>query len=270
VIRGVAGLKVEPKPNFIFFHQANWPLFESAEKHRHRGSLVIGNGLALVNGLNLYRAKNLIPDFTQEMDISQHQEEHQTLLTAHARWWQTVGKALHDPRAFDVGRKDNAPTKLTALDWRASKIVDTEGQSPNSIPMIFQQDLLAILEGLKNKPDYHQTFPAYSGSWSVNILRSGRYKITASLLPKDTQDPAHKTLMKLQGGVAHIRLGGNLAKLNLIKGATAITVQTDADAGITDLECWFTGQLALTRELGAFFVEIERVGDKKFDFKAKP
>ena len=30
------------------------------------------------------------------------------------------------------------------------------------------------------------------------------------------------------------------------------------------------GPYILERELGAFFVEIKRVGDKKFDLKAKP
>ncbi len=96
-----------------------------------------------------------------------------------------------------------------------------------------------------------------------------RSKITASLLPKEATKPEEKTLAKLLGGQAFIQLGRNKVQLNLLKGASAVSVLVDADAGVTDLECWFTGQLALERELGAFFVEIQRVGDKKFDLKAK-
>ena len=263
------GVKVNAESDFRFFHYANWPVTESAEKNRHRGSLVIGNGLALVDGLSLYRATHLMPDLNQPLDLAENQQAHRKLLTEHAQWWQVAGKALHDTRAFEVGKRDGNAVLLTALDWRVTKIIDAEGKSPNSSAMVYQDDLLAILGGLKNNPEYKETFPAYSGSWSVNIMRPGRYKITASLLPKDTKNAAYKELMKLTGGTASIRLGRNVAQLKVIKGATAVTLQTDADAGVIDLECWFTGQLALTRELGAFFVEIERVGDKKFDLKAK-
>ena len=262
------GVNVKKESEFLFFHQANWPLGESPEKYRHRGSMVHGMGHCLVDGLMLFPADSLTSDLVEHMDIAKHQKEHRILLTAHGRWWRLAGKALHDQRAFDVGGKE--VVKLTAQDWRGSKVISTEGKSPSSVPMVYRADLLAILEGLKNNEEYKATFPAYSGSWAVNMKRPGRYKITASLLPRDTQSPEQKALMKLQGGTAHIRLGGNVVQLRLIKGATSISIQTDADAGIHDLECWFTGQLALTRELGAFFVEIERVGDKKFDLKAEP
>ena len=269
LICDMVGLKVSSKSAFRFFHYGNWPVTESAERNRHRGSLVIGEGLALVNGINLYRAKGFAADLVQPLDLVEHQQMHRQLLTAHGQWWQLAGKALHDTRAFDVGQHDGRVVRLSALDWRASKIIDVNGESPNSMAMVYQDDLLAILGGLKNNPKYKDEFPAYSGSWAVNITRSGRYKITASLLPSDTANGQYKELMKLAGGTAFIRLGGNVAQLKVMKGATSVTLQMDADAGIIDMECWFTGQLALTRELGAFFVEIERVSDKKFDLKAK-
>lgn len=265
----ITGIEVKEKFNITFFHHANWPVHESPEKNRHRGSLILGDGLALIDGLNLYRAQDFTPDLSNKLDISEHQKEHQALLTAHAQWWKTAGGNLHQPRAFDVGGEGGKALQLTALDWRTTKIIGSVNGRPTSPAMVYQKDLLAILAGLKNDPDYKNKFPAYSGSWSVNIKRAGRYKVTASLLPREGIKAGDKDLMKLEGGSAHIRLGENVATLRLEKGATAITLQTDADAGVTDLECWFTGQLALTRELGAFFVEIERIGDKKFDLKAK-
>ena len=140
------------------------------------------------------------------MDIEQHQQEHAELLTAHAQWWQTARRALNDSRAFDVGKEDDVSVKLTAQDWRPSRIISLDGKSPSSVPLIYQADLLAMLEGLKTKPEYKETFPAYSGSWSVNITRAGRYKITASLLPADLKDPKQRSLMPLEGGTAHIKL----------------------------------------------------------------
>ncbi|MBT8038518.1 MAG: hypothetical protein KJO21_13355 [Verrucomicrobiae bacterium] len=270
---GLVGLleNVRPSsPDYRVFHKANWPPNEPPEKYRHRGSLVIGQGHALVDGLQLFPATpNLEPDLSRPLDIAAHQALHAKLLTQHARWWQKARKALHDPRAFRVGEEDGKPTRLTALDWRPSKIIHQDGTLPASQPLVYQKDLVAILHGLTDQK-YRESFPAYSGSLSVNITRPGRYQMTARLLPAEAQKPEEKPLAQLQGGRAFFRLGGNQIQLRLQKGASAVSVFTDADAGVTDLECGFTGQLALERELGAFFVEIKRVGDKKFDLKVKP
>ncbi|MFK7911938.1 MAG: hypothetical protein AB8F34_15255 [Akkermansiaceae bacterium] len=258
-----------PPLTFRVFHKANWPVGESPDKHRHRGSLVVGKGHALVDGLELYPAtKEMLPDLTKPLDISKHQKLHAEMLTAHAKWWLKARPALHNPRSFDVGQKDKIPARLTAMDWRPSKTIHADNTSPSSQPVVYQKVVLDLLKGLQNEK-FRQDYPAHTGSWSVNILRPGRYQITASLLPTEI-DAERKKLARLRGGRAFIRLGKNLVQLQLTKGATTVTVKTDADAGVTDLECWFTGQLALERELGAFFVEIQRVGDKKFDFEAKP
>ena len=258
----------QEEPEFRIFHQANWAVNETPDRQRHRGSLVVGKGYALVNGLELYPAtKEMLPDLSKPLDIAEHQKLHGEMLMAHSEWWAKARPALYDPRPFLVGEKDGIVTKVTALDWRPSKTVRTDGKSPSSQPMVYQKDVLGVLNGLQNKK-YRNDYPAHSGSWSVNIERPGRYQITASLLPLHIDDE-QKKLAKLRGGRAFVRLGGNLVQLQLVKGATSVTVQTDADAGVTDLECWFTGQLAVERELGAFFVEIKRVGDKKFDLKAK-
>lgn len=257
------------QPDFRIFHQANWPVHESPDKYRHRGSLVVGKGHALVDGLQLYPAtKEMLPDLNKPLDIPKHQELHAEMLAVHAKWWAKARPALHNSRPFAVGKEDEVPVKLTALDWRPSKTIHDDGSSPSSQPLVYQKDLLAILEELQDE-EYRQNYPARSGSWSLNIEKPGRYQITARLLPSDIDDE-RKKLAKLRGGRAFVRLGRNLVELQLTKGASSVTVKTDADAGVIDLECWFTGQLALERELGAFFVEIQRVGDKKFDFEAKP
>jgi len=267
VILGVESQKIGP---YFFYHNGNWPLTDSPEKYRHRGSLVMGEKFALADGLKLYPILDpLVPDLKHPLDLAEHATEHQTLLKAHGGWWSRASKAIHNPRPFSVGEKDQQVVTLTALDWRPTKILHKDGSALASDPMVYRSRLLATLRGIRDNEDYKESFPAYSGSWSVKIVRAGRYKITARLLPKDGVDPSDEALAKLQGGQAHIKLGRNEVQLKLMKGATSVSVLLDADAGVTDLECWFVGQLALERELGAFFVDVERVGEKKFELNLK-
>ena len=264
------GIKQQIAFNYIFYHQGNWPLTESPEKHRHRGSTVLSKDFALVDGLQLYPIQqSRISD--EALDLGEHAEQHKQLLSAHAVWWQRASKAINNPRPFDVGVENSEPTHLTALDWRPTKIAHKEGYGIGiaSQAMVYEETLLATLRGLNDNEEYKLSFPAYSGSWSVAIRRPGRYKITARLLPNSGIRTEDQRLAKLQGGYAHIQLGSNKVQLQVMKGAASVSAFIDADQGTSNLECWFVGQLALERELGAFFVEIERVGDKKFDFEAK-
>lgn len=269
LIQWVGGKGVQKSP-YVFYHQGGWPLTDSAEKYRHRGSIVLGEKWALADGLKLFAmAGDMRPDKNHPMDLGAHVEIHEELLKAHGQWWQKAGKAIHHPRPFAVGEEDDPVVTLTALDWRPTKILHKDGSALASEPMVYQDRLLATLRGLRDNEAYKQSFPAYSGSWSVYITRAGRYRITARLLPKNGVPARDRDLAKLQGGEAHIKLGRNEVRLKLVKGATSVSVLVDAEAGVIDLECWFVGQLALERELGAFFVEIERVGEKKFELDVK-
>lgn len=262
------GMKNQPVSDDVFYHQGNWPLTESPEKHRHRGSVVLSEDFALIDGLELFAIQSSkISD--EPLDLEEYADQHQKLLSAHARWWQRASRAINNPRPFDVGLENETPVHLTAFDWRPSRILHQEDSEIASQPMVYEETLLATLRGLKDNEEYKLSFPAYSGSWSVAIRRPGRYKITARLLPDTGIKDEDQRLAKLQGGYAHIQLGSNKVTLQVMKGATSVSAFIDAEQGATNLECWFVGQLALERELGAFFVEIERTGEKKFDLKAK-
>ena len=263
-----AGIKDQLTPPYTFYHQGNWPLTDSPEKYRHRGSVVLSENFALVDGLELYPIKKSKIS-VEALDLDEYANQHKKLLSAHANWWQRAGKAINNPRPFDVGIENGKPVHLTAFDWRSTKIQHKEGYGIASQPMVYEEALLATLRGLNDNEGYKLSFPAYSGSWSVAIRRPGRYKITARLLPNSRIQPEDQRLAKLQGGYAHFQLGSNKVRLQVMKGATSVSAFIDANQGTSNLECWFVGQLALERELGAFFVVIERIGDKKFDFEAK-
>lgn len=268
VLDVLLGNQITPKLDYTFYHKACWPLEDAPEKYRHRNSMVIGKKMALIDGLQLYPLDaNGNPDLSQPLDLAENVKEHQALLMVYGQWWKRCRESLVNPRPFLVGKKGQGKVLLTVLDWRPSKIIKKNGGSPISIPETSMSDLRSIVRALQSNEKYRQSFPAYSGSWSVNISGPGRYKITASLLGREG---SLLNSPRLQGGRAHLRLGSNELQLRIMKGATSVSASVDADSGVMDLECWFTGQLALERELGAFYVEIERVGDKKFNLKSQP
>lgn len=255
VIDGDREISVIPT-KYHFFHRANWPAEDTTEKYRHRDSLVVGDGFALVDGLSLYRSNDSFePDLSKPLDITAHSRIHSEMLLAHSQWWGGAKDALDSKRSITV----RGITKLTVKDWSGSNIVYQGDGAPSLKPIVAREDLLGLLKGLKD-PQYKERVPPYSGSWSVKLTEAGRYKITARLLP----EVLGAELSKLEAGRAFVQLGPNKAQLSVQKGTTSVSVKLDSEAGVFDLECWFIGQLALERELGAFYVEIERVGDKKY------
>jgi hypothetical protein len=255
-------------PVYEIYHQMHWSLDEPVEKFRYRGAMIQRDGYVLIDGLQLYRADEQGGiHWEKPLDLAKNAQVHQELLMAYGTWWSKVYSAVRNPRSFPVGERDYEKLELTALDWRASKIILKNGGSPSSKPPVSLAVLRDQMLALKNNEEYREGFPSYSGSWSVRIKRPGRYKIKASLLPTRASE---KPVYHLRKGTAHVRLGKREAQLRLMEGSSVITVLMDADAGVQDLECWFTGQLALERVLGAFFVSIERVGEKKLDLQLKP
>lgn len=265
IMAGKKALSVA-QPKYHVFHRANWPLTDNLAKYRHRDSLVVGNGFALVDGFELYKVTaSLEADLTKPLDIAENVDVHAEMLLAHTAWWAGgqglatgAKKALEAKHATFVDER-NGVTRLSLQDWQASGVVSRGKGLAVSTPISLRGNLINLLENLKDE-QFRETFPPYSGSWLVHLPTAGRYKVTARLLP----NVFDKELAKLQAGRAFIQLGENQAQLNIQKGATAVTAMLDAEAGVVDLECWFTGQLPLERELGAFFVEIKRVGGKMY------
>ena len=264
ILEGKRDIHIE-KPDFYFFHKSNWALGEAVEKFRHRDSLVVGNGFALVDGLDLYAAsEDLLPDLSKKLEVEDYPIVYADLLRRHALWWQEAKAAISNPRAFDVGTTDQLATILTVNDWRASNIVRSDETSPSTLTRTSLAEVVTLLTKLKDS-GYREKFPPSSGSWALNIIQPGRYEITARLLPAGINGD----LAKLKAGRAFVQLGGNQVQLQMNGGSSAITITVDADAGYKELECWFTGQLPLERELGAFYVEIKRIGEKKYQFSPK-
>ncbi|MGE9270369.1 MAG: hypothetical protein ACQKBU_06155, partial [Verrucomicrobiales bacterium] len=71
----------------------------------------------------------------------------------------------------------------------------------------------------------------------------------------------------------HVRVGKQEVQLQVMEGASSVSVSVDLDEGPQDLEAWFHGQLPGDRKLGAFFVTLERIGEKSMEmpeFKVVP
>ena len=256
------------RPPYEVFHRANWLASKKYRDFRYHDSLVISDEFALVDGSELYAVNDhLEPDLSKRLDITLHEDLHAEMLVSHAKWWSRAEAALARDHAIIV----KGETKLTAKDWRPSTIAHQGGKGHRqglsqaarkiSSKSIHQEHaLLKILEGLNNA-EYRETFPAYSGSWELMIPEAGRYKVTASLLPPSLNNK----LAKLRKGAAFVMLGENKVQIRIQEGATGVSVMLDAEAGKTSIEAWFTGQLALDRELGACYITIERVGAKMYE-----
>ena len=102
-----------------------------------------------------------------------------------------------------------------------------------------------------------------SGHWKLRAARDGHYQVTLSLLPGEASETERNRLGQLKAGTVHIRAGRREVEMPLIRTATSVTMGMDINAGELDLEAWFTGQLPGKGILGAFFVSIERAGDRR-------
>jgi hypothetical protein len=117
--------------------------------------------------------------------------------------------------------------------------------------------------------------PETSGIWKLRVAREGHYRIKLAMLPDEAPRAEIDRLGQLKAGMVHLRTGRKELQMEVVKGATSVTMRLDLAAGDLDLEAWFSGQLPNGRILGALFAELERVGDRKrpeldLDFEVQP
>lgn len=83
------------------------------------------------------------------------------------------------------------------------------------------------------------------------------------MLPAEAPDGERRELARLRAGTVHLRTNRDEARMELLDGASSVSMGIDLEPGPTDLEAWFGGQLGGEAPLGAFFVEISWVGERK-------
>ena len=108
-----------------------------------------------------------------------------------------------------------------------------------------------------------------SGLNSPRATNSPSWENTATSLPGSISPsvrpiaPANTHGWRLKKGSAHVRAGKREVQAELMEGASWVALEIDLEAGPVDLEAWFGGQLEDDTRIGAFYVEIERVGERR-------
>jgi hypothetical protein len=236
-----------------FFHPGSWPADQSPERYKSQGFAVRkGNfrlsGLELIDlgrpvneRINLFEAE---PDLGDEM------------MREYGIWWQNLRKSL-EPSRIIVGDGRQPKVFLTPNDWwpgRESLQAKTDIRN--------QEEVRSILKALAD-PEQAASVPALGGIWKVHASREGHYQFTLRKLPPTASEVEAKAFAQLRAGSAHIRAGKSEVKAQLLQGATSIAMGLDLPEGQSDVEAWFTGQAGIERILGAFFVTVEWVGERK-------
>jgi hypothetical protein len=108
-----------------------------------------------------------------------------------------------------------------------------------------------------------ETLPDTTGHWKLRVAEDGHYRVMLSLFPAAAPEAERDLLGQLKPGMVHLRTDKRELQMQVVKGATAVTLRMDLSAGDMDMEAWFSGQLPQGRLLGAFFAEIEREGPRK-------
>jgi len=160
---------------------------------------------------------------------------------------------------YVVGAEAAPVTRLTAHDWWPSKEVD---EVRGAETVVSHEQIRTFLKNAQ-VAGTRNPLPSTSGHWKLQVAREGNYEIIFSLVPPEAPAEDRRALGRLRPGTAHVRAGQEEAKMVVQDGATSLKVPLDLDAGPLDLEAWFDGQLLNERILGAFFVSIERKGDRK-------
>lgn len=254
-----------PPVGMIFTHLGGWSGDDRPERHRSTG-FAVREGTWLLSGLDLF---DLATDPGQRVNLFEQRPELATrLLAGYGTWWNAILPNVREPVRYAVGDPRQPVLRLDASGWWPSREV---GGAAGADGLATQVAVRRVLESLTAG----NPVPETAGVWKLMVVREGHYRITLSMIPGEAPQAEIDRIGQLKAGMLHIRTGKQELQMQVVKGATAVTVRMDLSAGALDLEAWFAGQLPDARILGALFAEIERVGDRKrpeldFDFHTVP
>ncbi|MGB6221772.1 arylsulfatase [Haloferula sp.] len=244
-----------PVGRSFFTHRGRWPGDESPERFRSKEFSVRTDRWRLV-GLELF---DMQADPGQEVNVfEEHPEVVTQLLMDYARWWESVVPLVRQPVRPVIGSEKQAQVELTAHDWWPT----LEKDADSSRSFVRHDSMRAFLDKAR-VAGTRNALGGVSGHWKLQAERPGSYRIRMSLLPREASKEEVALLARLRPGTAHVRAGQEEVQLQVMEGATEVSVRMDLDAGPIDLEAWFDGQLLGKRKLGAFFVGVERLGERQ-------
>ena len=242
-----------PKDRLLFTHVGQWPGEDPPERYRSQG-FAVRDQRWLLSGLELF---DMAADPGQQNNVfEEHSDTAVRLLGAYGTWWNSIRATVQEPVRYVIGSPQQRVVRLSAADWWPSREVHSAASAAS---VTSQSAIRGKLQALADGGAVAET----AGLWKLRAASAGHYRITLSPLPAEADEAEHAKLGQLKAGSVHIRSGKREVQMPLSKGATSVTLNLDLPSGELDLEAWFTGQLSDARILGAFFAEIERLGERK-------
>lgn len=245
-----------PSNRLLAEHPGNWPAGEHPDRYRNSGYGIQDDRWKL-EGTDLYDLKE-DPKGTTNV-FEKNPQEVTRLLTAYGKWWQGVRTSLLEPVRVRVGDARQPVVKLSAMDWWPSNET-LEADSAASCGT--QEQVRALLDRLA-VPDEARKMRSIAGRWRLQVAQTGHYRVTLSKVPNEMAKEDREKLAPLAAGTIHVRSGKYEEKAKGGKGVTAISLGVDLNEGPADLEAWFENQMGEKQILGAFFISIERIGERK-------
>jgi arylsulfatase A-like enzyme len=249
----------------IYTHVGGWSGDDRPDRHRSVG-FAVRNDRWLLTGLELF---DIAADSGQQSNVFEaHQDVATRLLAAYGTWWNSIQPTVREPVRYMIGDSRQKVVRLTANDWWPSReVTGAVGAERLETQAAIRRTLAALASG--------GSVPETAGHWKLRVAQDGHYRVTLTLLPNEAGEAERKQLGQLKAGMVHLRTDKRELQMQVLKGATAVTLRLDLSAGALDLEAWFSGQLPAGRILGALFAEIEREGDRKrpeleIDFRTVP
>ena len=261
----VLGKAAFPTSRLLFTHVGGWSGDDRPDRHRSVG-FAVRDGRWLLTGLELFE---IAVDGGQEHNVFEANQELATrMLAAYGTWWSGIQQPVREPVRYVIGDPRQKLVRLTASEWWPSREVNgAVGATGLATQTAIRRTLVALANG--------EAAPETAGHWKLQVAQDGHYRVTLTMIPATAGAAERESLGQLKAGVVHLRTGKHELQMQLLKGATAVTLRLDVAAGELDVEAWFTGQLPQGGILGAFFAEIEREGPRKrpaleLDFRTVP
>ena len=211
----------------------NWPertLIVHSQRIEHperwRQSAVMTERWRLINGRELFDRS---ADPGQANNVAEREPGVVAeLRRAYDGWWNSISTRFDEFVSIELGTEAAPRSTLSCHDWHSDQVP-------------FDHSLV--------KKD-----PEANGFWAVEFVRGGTYRVTLRSRPAGVPH-------RLPAGTARLRIGSMDFSKPIVADPDHVEFMVDCAAGPALLQTWLDDTTGPSR--GAFFVDVERVGDQR-------
>ncbi len=240
-----------PAGRVFFTHVGRWPGDVRPERRKSR-DFSVRDARWRLTGVELFDMQADPGEKTNLFD--EHQDTVANLLGKYSAWWNRVLPTLREPVRYGVGNPAQPVIRLTAHDWWPSR------EDPGAERCV-THDALRQHAAAWTTGDFAAA--AACGHWKLQCEQEGNYRVRLWLIPPEAPAADRSGPGRLPAGSAHLQAGRREATTRFPAGAEGAELRVDLDAGPFDLEAWFERTDDKQHRIGAFFVDLERLGERR-------